>query len=192
MRICRACKKLLPITYFWISRGCPDDRSLYCKTCASIHRGRRPRRIRRTPEEDIEWKQSKSRRWYANHQKYWLNRRRNNPSIRLAMCMRTRINLALKRCLNGSSKKSAETRTLLGCSFEQLRGYLQSKFRDGMTWENYGPTWHVDHIKPCAAFDLTKPEEQAACFHYTNLQPLFKLDNLRKNRFYEDKSINSQ
>jgi len=42
-----------------------------------------------------------------------------------------------------------------------------------MTWDNYGSLWHIDHIKPCASYDLADPLQQAECFHYTNLQPLF-------------------
>jgi hypothetical protein len=48
-----------------------------------------------------------------------------------------------------------------------------------MNWENQGE-WHIDHILPCASFDLTKEEEQRKCFHYTNLQPLWAKDNMIK------------
>jgi hypothetical protein len=59
--------------------------------------------------------------------------------------------------------------------------YLETKFHDGMNWNNYGKRgWHIDHIKPCAAFNLTNVTEQRACFHYTNLQPLWWYDNLKK------------
>jgi HNH endonuclease. len=50
-----------------------------------------------------------------------------------------------------------------------------------MSWDNYGRDgWHIDHIRPCASFDLTDPEQQRQCFHYTNLQPLWAADNIRK------------
>ena len=49
-----------------------------------------------------------------------------------------------------------------------------------MSWNNYGK-WHVDHIRPCIDFDLSKPEEQQKCFHYTNLQPLWAEENMRKH-----------
>lgn len=72
---------------------------------------------------------------------------------------------------------------MLGCELPYLKNYLQLKFTNGMTWENYGK-WHVDHIKPCAAFDLSKQKEQKECFHYTNLQPLWAQDNLKKRAQY--------
>ena len=84
--------------------------------------------------------------------------------------MRHRIIYALK---NINTKKLTKTAKLLGCSSEQLKTYLESKFLPTMTWENYGKLWHVDHILPCSKFNLKNEEQQKICFHYTNLQPLF-------------------
>jgi len=70
---------------------------------------------------------------------------------------------------------------LVGCSVEFLIKYLESKFTDGMSWENRGKErgkWHIDHIRPCNTFDLTDENEQKRCFHYTNLRPLWAEDNL--------------
>ena len=64
----------------------------------------------------------------------------------------------------------------------QLKQYLENQFKPGMTWQNHTVTgWHIDHIMPCSIFDLSKPEKQKACFHYTNLQPLWYYENIRKS-----------
>ena len=71
----------------------------------------------------------------------------------------------------------------LGCSLEEFKSHLESKWTEGMTWDNYGKgkgTWNIDHIKPCKSFDFTNPEEQRACFHYTNTQPMWGDENTRK------------
>ena len=67
----------------------------------------------------------------------------------------------------------------LGCSMSELISHLESKFLLGMSWDNRNE-WHLDHIKPLCAFDLTDPEQQAVAFHYSNLQPLWAVDNMRK------------
>ena len=64
-------------------------------------------------------------------------------------------------------------------NIESYKKYLEAKFQNGMDWTNYGE-WHIDHIIPCAKFNLTNPEEQKKCFHYTNTQPLWAKDNLSK------------
>lgn len=77
------------------------------------------------------------------------------------------------------SKKSNPTLKLVGCSKDELRRHLESKFQPGMSWANRDKI-HIDHIIPCASFDLTDPQQQRQCFHYTNLQPLWAKDNLSK------------
>jgi len=79
------------------------------------------------------------------------------------------------------SKKYSRFIDLVGASIESVRAHLEQQFKPGMTWANYGKIgWHIDHIKPCASFDLSDPNQQKACFHYSNLQPLWALDNLSK------------
>ena len=99
-----------------------------------------------------------------------------NINYKLTILLRGRLTKALKRNI-----KSTNTLKLLGCEIEELKVYLEQKFRPGMNWNNntkYG--WHIDHIIPCCKFDLTKEEQQQKCFHYTNLQPLWSNENLSK------------
>jgi hypothetical protein len=89
----------------------------------------------------------------------------------------------LLQALNGTVK-SKHTMEFVGCDMIQLKEHLSSQFKKGMAWDNYGRKgWHIDHITPCSSFNLTCPNEQKKCFHYTNLQPLWWLDNCRKNKY---------
>tara|TARA_R110000851_G_scaffold64088_2_gene146264 strand:+ start:981 stop:1562 length:582 start_codon:yes stop_codon:yes gene_type:complete len=101
-------------------------------------------------------------------------RKQNDPNYKLLCNLRSRLWQALK-----GKNKSASTMELIGCSIDELWIHLKSKFKSWMTKENYG-LWHVDHIIPCAKFDLTCPEQQKICFHWSNLQPLKAIDNLKK------------
>ena len=93
--------------------------------------------------------------------------------------LKKRLRNRLRQALKGISK-SKSTMELLGVPhMDFLKTYLECKFKEGMTWENRH-LWHIDHVIPCSSFDLTKPEEQAKCFHYTNLQPLWASENLSK------------
>jgi len=99
-----------------------------------------------------------------------------NNNIKISHNLRTRLRKAVSE---QRGTKSAKTLEMLGSSIEDLMKHLESKFTEGMTWENYGQ-WHIDHIKPCASFNLEDPAEQKKCFHWTNLQPLWAKDNLVK------------
>ena len=113
---------------------------------------------------------------------YTKKRRVEDISFRISSNIRGRISHALK-----SNSKSSKTIDLLGCNIVFLKQYLESKFKDGMCWENYGlKGWHIDHIKPCYLFDFKNIEEQKQCFHYTNLQPLSAIDNLIKGKRWEN------
>lgn len=117
----------------------------------------------------------------ANKTKYELIKRREDIGLRMKHSLSSRIRMVL----NGKSK-SARTMELLGCEITTLKKNLESQFKEGMSWENYGlKGWHIDHIKPCASFDLTDLEQQKECFHYTNLQPLWAFENLSKGKKYE-------
>jgi hypothetical protein len=108
------------------------------------------------------------------HLQYYNKRRKSDLNFRILGNLRCRLYKAVKH-----NQKSKPTLDLIGCDINVLRSHLESQFAEGMTWDNYGE-WHVDHIKPCASFDLSNEEEQKICFNYKNLQPLWAEDNMRK------------
>lgn len=126
----------------------------------------------------------------------WVRKKQKTPGHPIQV--RHRARLAKKRRIRGShhhikdllskrirqvlhgAVKSARTQELLGCSVDQFRTHIESLFEPGMSWANAGE-WHLDHIRPCASFDLTDPAQQRACFRHTNLQPLWAADNIRKS-----------
>jgi hypothetical protein len=108
--------------------------------------------------------------------KKWFKKQWNtNTEFRIKSTCRSRIRQAVKKGF-----RSGKTLDLLGVKDIQIViQHLQKQFKKGMSWDNHGD-WHIDHIIPCASFDLTKPSEQKKCFHYTNLQPLWAKENLNK------------
>lgn len=109
-------------------------------------------------------------------------RRVEDAAYKIRMNLSRRINMSLKRTV----KKVDRTMILTGIGRLELMDYLAEKFVPGMTWENYGPVWHVDHIKPCSKFNLLEEKDQRACFHYKNLQPLFRIENIKKSNKYAE------
>jgi hypothetical protein len=99
--------------------------------------------------------------------------------IKTAGNVRASVRAALQR---GDVTKAAMTTKYLGCSVAEARAHIAARFQPGMSWDNWAMDgWHLDHIRPIASFDRTvKGWEFQAC-HYTNLQPLWALDNLSKH-----------
>jgi len=133
------------------------------------------------------------KRFYQLHKsernQYCRTRRKNDVRYKILMNLRNRVWYALR---DFGAKKSDNTVKLIGCSADKLKKHIESKFLPGMDWNNYGRFgWHIDHIKPCAAFDLSSPEEQKMCFNYKNLQPLWYLDNFKKGSLYNGQLVKS-
>lgn len=107
-------------------------------------------------------------------------KRAKNPRILIASRLRCRVNVALRQCRSGLRKFDTMV-TLLGCSYSEFQKYIESIFTNGMTWEDvFSGQIHLDHKRPCSSFDLSNEDQQRECFHFSNYQPLWALDNLRK------------
>jgi len=112
---------------------------------------------------------------HSKQYKEW--KRQTSIQFRLIENLRARMGRAIKY---NNAIKSDKTIKLIGCNLDTLQKHLEKQFKDNMNWNNYGQ-WHIDHILPCASFDLTKEEEQKKCFHYSNLQPLWAKENYKKS-----------
>ena len=135
----------------------------------------------RENKEDIAIKKSiykNKNRLKLNEQvnSYQKMRRGQDIDFKLRCVVRSRLSKAII-----NNRKAGSAVSDLGCSIEELKRHLESQFQPGMTWDNYGRYgWHIDHIKALSKFNLTDPEEFREACHYTNLQPLWAEDNLRK------------
>lgn len=146
--------------------------------------------ISRKRETDRKYRLKNKDRVKLNQEKYKNKRNKDrkerwkkDTNFKLVESLRNRLRSAIK---GKNIKKHKSTRELVGCNVEELKKYIESKFLPGMTWENYGLYgWHIDHIKPLSKFNLSDPKELSLACHYTNLQPLWAADNLKKRNKYE-------
>lgn len=163
-----------------------------CKKCNSEYakqrRDNNPEKILESNRKYLAKNVEKAKEWNRKHfknngdrvrERARINSKRyyQDEHIKIKCSCRKRIKNALKKL---DATKSHNTDTLIGCSIQFLKEWLQFQFYDGIIWENYGSYWHIDHVTPCASFDLTKEEEQLACFSWENLRPYKSTKNMSK------------
>ena len=136
-----------------------------------------------------EWYKKNRSRILAYHRKYSKRQYDTNPQYKIKELLGCRIRALLR---DVKTNKKLRTLDLIGCSPEFLVKHIESQFTPEMNWTNHGILWHLDHYFPCCQFDLTKEEEQRKCFHYSNLRPLLKQENLSKASEDRKKSIKNQ
>ncbi len=139
----------------------------YCKQYYRLNKEKESLRAK-------EYRKKNIKRQTKLHTIYTRERRRNDPEFKLLCNLRNRMYDTISK-----GQKSLNTMFLIGCEIDYLMFHIQEQFTHDMSWDNYG-LWHIDHIKPCAKFDLSKFEEQLKCFNFKNLQPLWAIDNLSK------------
>jgi len=155
-------------------------RKAHPERCNEWHRNWRLANPEKANATQSAWYEANKDRINRRKVVYYIERYRSNPIFRMRHCLRQRLRKALK---SSGCVTDAKVMELVGCSVSELRKHLESLWQSGMSWSNYGTKgWHVDHKLPCASFDLSDPEQQRACFHWTNLQPLWAKDNLKKSK----------
>jgi hypothetical protein len=130
-------------------------------------------------ESKKNWRKNNKDKINEYRRNYQKERLKNDPLFKLKSSIRNRINSSFKR---GGFTKRSKTGDILGCTFEEFKIYLEPLFVEEMSWENQGE-WHLDHIMPIS---LAKTEEEVIKLnHYTNFQPLWAEDNVRKSNKYD-------
>ena len=134
--------------------------------------------IKKRKKSHLEWLKENKDKVNKTSNTYILKRRKTDPLFKLAMNMRGRMREFIKK---SGFNKNKSTFKFIGCSPDELKLYLEKKFKKGMTWKNHG-SWHIDHIKPLAS--AKSVDAMNKLFHYTNLQPLWAEENLKKGDKY--------
>lgn len=179
-KACTNCKEEKILDDFYKRSMVPDGHCSECKECSKRRNKRVHRNYYLNNKEDI---LEKNREYLKTYKEIYKERRnklnkeklKTDVCFRLSHYLRRRINSAIKRDQRAGSAVSD-----LGCSVQFFKTYIESKFQNGMTWDNHGD-WHLDHIQPLSSFDLMDREQFLKAAHYTNYQPLWAEDNLKKS-----------
>jgi hypothetical protein len=186
-KMCTKCKIEKPLSEFHKDKWSKDSFTNRCKTCFRNYQLKNWNKLSTYRKEH--WKKyyklhkqtlKRNYKLYRKNNRNKINQLNkfyydNNLNFKIAKLLRNRMGRALKRIT-----KLGHTLELIGCSIEFFKQHLESQFKDGMSWSNYGK-WEIDHIIPCASFNLSNSNEQKKCFNYKNLQPLWWEENRTKH-----------
>ena len=185
MKECSKCKEIKPLSEFSKKTKSKDGKSYDCKSCNNNYLTK----YRETNQELFRSYYHLNKEDYQNRMKIWnkknqsrvneyvMKRYNTEPLYKLLVVYRNLISDTFKRACKGKFNKSQRTEEILGCTSEEFTNYLQSLFTEGMTLENHGK-WEIDHKIPISS--AKNEEDLIKLNHYTNLQPLWKIDNRTK------------
>lgn len=180
-KYCSKGNHILPLSKFPKNACYPDGHAYYCKNCKNTNY--LPNKVRQAEYylENQEHIINKSKKYYqANKPKVFARhkqRMKNDPEYNLANKIRSGVWKILKQKGTYNTNKLIK---LIGCGDKELKSHLESQFKPGMSWENHGSQWHVDHIRPLSRFNLLNPDELKIACNYKNLQPLWANENIKK------------
>ena len=183
--MCRRCGEIKKLTEFVKNKECTLGYSYTCLACSRADwvKYRRKQSYKEYYRNyHIEYNKKNRAILSEKAVKYYQNRYYDDLNYRIRLLLKGRLNHALYGNNKNSKSKFLD---ILGCSIEDLKSYIEKQWKDGMSWDNWRHDgWHIDHIKPCASFDLTDYKQQKECFHYTNLRPMWARDNFLKSSIY--------
>ncbi len=133
----------------------------------------------KNPNYHTEYNKSYFQNNKEKYYEYVIERKRKNPIFKFTGNIRSLIGGSFKRACNNRYKKSSKTEEILGCTLIEFVEYIQSQFEEGMNLKNHGK-WELDHILPLA--NAQTEEDIIKLNHYTNFQPLWKVDNRKKGK----------
>jgi hypothetical protein len=176
---CNKCSDSKPLSEFYISNG---RRLSWCKSCQceaqKNYRKLHKERLKAYHAQNyLKTKAQRIKRQLA----YDARRIETDPTFKLKRLVRDRLRKSVKRA---GVLKCSSFRDYIGCTPHFLRQHIESQFSDGMTWDNHGSVWHIDHIVPISFFDLSTASGICAANHFSNLRPLMAHENLSKGNRY--------
>ena len=174
---CRKCLEVKDVNAFCKSLTNKDGCNTYCRICTSGEQ----KKYMRTAMAKVKARQrSKKYTQQGKTAAYLRKRRREDLKYRINDIISSAIRLSLRK--RGTKKNRQKWETLVGYNVCDLIKHLESLFRDGMSWDNYGE-WHIDHIIPISRFNYKsyKDIDIRRCWALNNLQPLWAIDNLKKS-----------
>ena len=190
IRTCNTCNLIKPITEYHKGKRNPGGFCSECKQC-SHHRQKLSKQVRRSLTSTVRCKQltsdnntmTKNTKYVVRtleERKQLRNKRRrerykSNIHFRMSVVLRQRA----KNAILGRHKKTSALK-LVGCTLQFLKNWIEYQFTEGMTWDNFGE-WQLDHVKPCAMFDLSDISNQLECFNWKNVRPMWAKENAKKS-----------
>lgn len=194
---CYDCKLTKPVAEFSRHKNEIGGFKNQCKICCAKRRAKyyhankikeqeKSKRYKKERSAELSEKTKKYRKANPEKVKRWKRvaycKTMENPASHLHQTIGTKINKMIQE-----SRNSRTVKELLGYSFDELVQHLESRFQPGMTWENYGKEWHIDHIIPKSWFKFkgADDEEFRKCWALANLQPLWAVENLQKGNRYQ-------
>jgi hypothetical protein len=176
VKICNQCNESKHLDDFTVKEKLTGKLFNQCRLCRSIYSkilASRPevKAVRR--EQKLQYWIEKKRELQPRRTTYMRKKRQDDPDFKIANVMRCTLSYLLTGKIKSTKKK-------IGCDANTLRKYISSQFVKGMSWGNYGE-WEVDLKIPVSKFNQLDKVEFENCWHYSNLQPLWKSDNRLKS-----------